>query len=123
MGLVGFCALVYSSMFLLLPATAIRLGNEPWGFFLNAFGFFCFIGGWGVLLHLLRHNRKQLTVFAAYALFFEIVVFAASPAAHAFVLNEGSRYLGLCAGFFGPIAGSLYVLWLVLKPRRTAVSS
>lgn len=119
MGLMGLFTLIYCGMFLLLPETAIRLGNEPWGFFLNLFGFFCFIGGWGIFLHLLRHEWKYLRIFAIDAVIFEIVAFAASPAAHAFVLTEINRYLTLCAGFFGPVAGSLYVLWLVLKPRKT----
>lgn len=122
LGLMALCALAYSSMFLLLPETAMRLGNEPWGSVLNIMGFFCFIGGWGIFLNLLRHEGKTFVIYAFNALVFQLLAFLVSPAAGIFVQTESSRYMMFCAGFVGPIAGSLYVLSLLFRLHRTTAN-
>lgn len=122
-GLGALGALAYCTMFFVLPQTAIDLGNAPWGFFLNLFGFFCFLGGWATFLQLLKSEPRRFFGFALNALFFEIVALAVSPAAWAFVQTDTNRYLAFCGGFFGPVAGSLYVLWMVLKLQRKTASA
>lgn len=121
LGLAALAALAYSGMFLLIPETAVRLGNEPWGNILNIFGFFCFIGGWGVFLHLLRHNHKAFMIFAFNAMIFEVLAFVVSPTASAFVQTESGQYMAFCVGFLGPIASSLYLLSLLLRLYRATV--
>jgi hypothetical protein len=118
LGLAALGTLAYSSLFLLLPETALNLSNGSWALFLNVFGFFCFLGGWSIFLRLFSSNQKRFFSSAQSALLFEVLVLAGSPAAYEFVQINLNQYLMFCAGFFGPIASSIYILWMAVKVQQ-----
>jgi hypothetical protein len=123
MGLAAVATLFYSLLFVMDPPYAIHLGNEPWGNLLNLVGYFCFLGGWGVVYHAVRHDRQRLVDCASTVLLCGLITpFVISPYASAFAVAHTSWYIAICIGFFGPITGASYILILAVFKRRTEMA-